>query len=242
MGLINLNRRLASCEESVEEDALEIAAEEEFFLPKRDDDFRVVALYGDVEEKKVAQTVGTLLTLEYTGVQERIILTDEQKELLKKAEEDGEELELSDEDIETEEIASPIELVISTRGGSALEMLALYDVMKRVQKTCPVHTTGVGKVMSAGVPLLAAGTKGQRRIGENCRVMIHGVSGGSIGQMHILENEVNEIKYMQEQYVKILQENTNMSEETIWNMINSKINYYLNAEEAVEHGIADIII
>ena len=47
--------------------------------------------------------------------------------------------------------------------------------------------------MSAGV-LFAAGTKGQRKIGRHCRVMMHSVIGGSVGPMHQLDNEMKEIK------------------------------------------------
>ena len=48
--------------------------------------------------------------------------------------------------------------------------------------------------MSAGTLLLAAGTKGKRKIGKHCRVMIHSVIGGSVGPMHQLDNEMKEVK------------------------------------------------
>ena len=48
--------------------------------------------------------------------------------------------------------------------------------------------------MSAGVLLLAAGTKGKRRVGKHCRIMLHSVIGGSTGPMHQLENEFAEVK------------------------------------------------
>ena len=96
--------------------------------------------------------------------------------------------------------------------------------------------------MSAGVLLLAAGTKGQRRIGANCRVMIHSVIGGSHGAIHDLENEMEEIKWMQERYIKILAQETKMTERYIKSLLKKKINVYLDAEKAVELGIADIIV
>ena len=52
--------------------------------------------------------------------------------------------------------------------------------------------------MSAGVLLLAAGTKGKRKIGKHCRIMMHSVIGGHVGPMHQLDNEMKEIKAIQE--------------------------------------------
>ena len=52
-----------------------------------------------------------------------------------------------------------IRLVISTYGGSVHEMFALYDMIKYIK--CPVRTIALGKVMSAGVLLLASGEKGR---------------------------------------------------------------------------------
>src|SRR4051812_38599097 len=49
----------------------------------------------------------------------------------------------------------PIHLVVSTYGGSVDEMFSLYDAIKFLP--CPVHTIGLGKIMSAGVLLLASG-------------------------------------------------------------------------------------
>ena len=134
----------------------------------------------------------------------------------------------------------PVELVISTSGGSAADMFALYDTMRLVRdEGCPVATTGIGKVMSAGVLLLAAGTKGKRRVGANCRIMLHGVASGHVGQINSLENELEEVRWTQAQYVKALAEETDMTPKYIKKLIEKGINVYLTATEAVELGIAD---
>tara|TARA_Y100000296_G_scaffold83253_1_gene113731 strand:- start:683 stop:1354 length:672 start_codon:yes stop_codon:yes gene_type:complete len=141
-----------------------------------------------------------------------------------------------------EEIREPIEVIVSTYGGAALEMFAIYDVMRMVREECEVHTLGLGKVMSAGVLLLAAGTKGGRRIGKNCRVMIHSVMGGQHGPVFNLENEMEEVKWIQERYIDSLIEETDMTKRYIKKLLGRKVNVYLTAEEAVELGIADEII
>jgi ATP-dependent Clp protease protease subunit len=137
----------------------------------------------------------------------------------------------------------PINFFLSTAGGSAYEMFAIYDTMKMVQKTCEIHTVGLGKVMSAGVLLLAGGTKGQRQIGRNCRVMIHGViAGPGHAQIDNLENEMDEIRWIQEQYIKALAKETNLKRSDLKKLINKKVNNYFTAKEAIKLGIADKIL
>ena len=184
---------------------------------------RTIGLFGEVEEAKISQIVGVMLELA-----------------------DNAEVEYpaNPDDPESEVLAEnePIEFIINTPGGSADDMFALYDVMRVIKNKCDIITFGVGKVMSAGVLLLAAGTKGQRRIGKNCRVMIHSVIGGNAGPLHNLENEMDEIRYVQNAYLKALADETNMTVSQLKRMINRKVNVYLSAEEAVKLGIADIIV
>lgn len=139
----------------------------------------------------------------------------------------------------TKEDSEPIEMVVSTHGGSASDMFAVYDTMRLVREQTPVATTGIGKVMSAGVLLLASGTRGHRRVGANCRIMLHGVASGHVGQIFSLENELDEVKWTQDQYVKALAKETDMTQAYIKKLIARKVNVYLTAKEAVELGIAD---
>jgi len=136
----------------------------------------------------------------------------------------------------------PIHFYISTYGGNADDMFALYDLMRIIRAETPIHTIGLGKVMSAGVLILAAGTKGKRYIGRNCRVMIHSVMGGNAGSLHDMMNEMDAIENLQQMYIDCLVTETKLTESKIKKMLERKVNIYLSAEEAVEYGIADHII
>jgi ATP-dependent Clp protease protease subunit len=179
-----------------------------------EEEMRIVGLYGDIDERKSRETLSGLLVLHNSSMRE----------------------------VDGEEVWEPLEFIISTYGGSADDMFALYDVMRLVQKDCEIHTLGLGKVMSAGVLLLAAGTKGKRRIGENCRVMIHSVIAGNHGSLHNLENEMDEIRNSQDSFIRALVKETNLTKRTLKKLLERKVNVYLSAAEAVEYGIADIII
>ena len=114
--------------------------------------------------------------------------------------------------------------------------------MRTVREECPIHTFAIGKVMSAGVLLLAAGTKGTRKIGKNTRIMMHCVRGNHIGTIHSLENEMNETRWIQKQHIEALVAETKMSTKQLNTMLNKKVDVYLSAEDAIKLGIADIIV
>ena len=136
----------------------------------------------------------------------------------------------------------PIKFYISTYGGNADDMFALYDMMSVTKEKCVIETIGLVKVMSAGVLLLAAGTKGHRRIGQHCRVMIHSVAAGNMGDLHNLQNEMDAIRSLQDDYIEALVDNTNISRKQMKKLLDRKVNVYLTPEEAVEYGIVDEII
>ena len=173
---------------------------------------RTVGLFCDIQEEPIAEIVHALMYMNETNKDKK------------------------------EEDKEPIEFYLSTYGGSADAMFALYDIMKNIQKTTEIHTIGVGKVMSAGVPLLACGTKGKRRIAKNCRVMIHSVSAGNQGNIHDLVNELEAIEELQKMYINCLVSETKMTKSQLKKMLKRKVNVYLSAEQAIKLGIADEIL
>lgn len=131
----------------------------------------------------------------------------------------------------------PIHLVISTYGGSVDEMFSLYDTIKFLP--CPVHTIALGKVMSAGVLLLASGVKGKRLIGRSARIMIHPISGGLYGNVFEAMNEVKEHERLQSLMTDALQKETKMSRDEIEKIMKAGHDYYLTPEQAIKMGIVD---
>ena len=185
-----------------------------------DKDPRIIGLFGSVEEEKAGELCYHLITMSEPQPPD--------------IDEDGKEL--------PPENPEDITFYVSTYGGSADDMFSIYDVMNFAKTRCDISTCGLGKVMSAGVLLLAAGTKGKRKIGKNCRVMIHSVVAGSAGSFHNLENEIEEIRFTQDAYLNALAAESNMTYTQLKKMIDKKVNVYLSAEEAVKMGIADIIV
>jgi len=194
------------------------ALEELFQAKPPESKLRIAELYGVIDEEMASNIVASMLILKDTG---REIALEDDKEV---------------------ETYKPFELFISTPGGTAVDMFSIYDTMRMVREDCEVHTIGMGKVMSAGVLLLAAGTKGKRKIGANCRVMIHSVIGGHHGSIENLENEMEEVRWVQQQHNKALCEETDLTPRLLKKLLSRNVNVYLTAQEAVEYGIADIIV
>jgi ATP-dependent Clp endopeptidase proteolytic subunit ClpP len=149
-------------------------------------DLRVVGLFSEVVDEKITEIIHGLLYMNE----------------MNKLEEDPKN-------------RRDIEFYLSTYGGSADDMFALYDMMKIVEEDTDIVTIGMGKVMSAGVLILAAGTKGKRKIGRNCRVMIHSVIAGNHGSLPNLINEMEAIQDLQELYIERLVEETKMTRKVV---------------------------
>ena len=192
--------------------------------PKEVPKVRMIGLFGNLDEEMTAEIVQSFIVLEEYGKEEVYENPEDPASPVK------------------EIIYKPIDFYISTWGGDARGMFAIYDIMRTVRETCDIRTYGLGKVMSAGVLLLAAGTKGQRKIGKNCRIMLHSIRGDQWGALHNLENEMEEMRWIQEQHIDALVQETDITKRHLKKLLDRKVNVYLDAKEAVEYGIADIIV
>lgn len=189
--------------------------------PPAEPEARTINFYGEVSEQSCSDLVAAIYYLKTTGVK-KVPSSDDAHEL-----------------VETHE---PMSIVISTEGGSVQDMFSAYDCMRDVRKDYDIETIGLGKVMSAGVLLLASGTKGKRRVGRNCRLMLHSISGGNFGSLKELQVDLKEVKWYQSRYIKTLAEETNMPESKIRSIFRRKTDTYFDAEQALAWGIVDEII
>jgi len=185
------------------------------FLPNMADsseESRTVHLYGEVNEENCKNLISALYYL---------------KTNVKLAE---------DEEI------SPIDVLVSTEGGSVQEMFSVYDSIRDLRKEVEIKTYGIGKVMSAGILLLACGTNGSRKVGRNCRLMLHPVSGGQFGSLKELEVDLKEVRWYENQLIKSLASESKLKESEVKEIFDRKTDTYFDAEQALEWGIVDEIV
>lgn len=133
---------------------------------------------------------------------------------------------------------SPINIVINTFGGGIYDMFALYDAIKYVQSLgVPVNTIGLGKIMSAGVLLLAAGTV--RKIGKNSTIMWHWGTDAIEGDMFELKNELDELARLDKLCNTVLTDETKMFKKDVEKLLSGRMDIYITPEQAIEYGIVD---
>ena len=143
---------------------------------------------------------------------------------------------------EPENRPDDIEFFISSSGGSVTEMFTIYDLMDLVKKHRDIATFGYGKVASATVPLLAAGTKGKRHMAKHARLMLHNCAATIGGSSPEVRSSYQELKKVEEMMVALLAEHSNLTVGEIYNIYSKNTDEFFSAEEALEMGIVDKII
>jgi ATP-dependent Clp protease protease subunit len=143
---------------------------------------------------------------------------------------------------EGEEKPEDLHFLISTGGGAVYEMFGIIDMMSIVKRRRDISTLGTGKIFSAGVPILASGTRGKRFITRNARIMMHRCSAGNMGTTADMKASHDEMRLMEDQMVQVIAENSKLSVGEIHNMFSKNTDEYFSAQEAIEMGLADEII
>jgi ATP-dependent Clp endopeptidase proteolytic subunit ClpP len=145
----------------------------------------------------------------------------------------------SKEDLDDEQ---DLEFFISSGGGSVNDMFAVYDLMQVVKANRDIATFGYGRVYSAAVLLLAAGTPGKRYMAKNTRMMIHHCSSNAGGTHPDIRANFDELKKVEDMMVEALAEHSVLSVGEIYNIMSRNTDEFFSAEDALEMGIVDKII
>ena len=143
-----------------------------------------------------------------------------------------------------------ISLYINSPGGAVTAGLAIYDTMQYIK--CDVRTIVMGQACSMGSFLAMSGTAGKRVVLPESRTMIHRVSSGTrgtSGSVHVQELQFEDARRAFEESGKVNRRLTELYvrhnakgkqyEELFETM---KFDTFLNAAEAVEYGLADMVV
>jgi len=136
-----------------------------------------------------------------------------------------------------------ISVYVNTEGGDVYEMYAIQDTIDFIKKQgIIVQTIGIGQVMSAGLIILACGTKGQRFVGKKTRLMFHQISAGNSGTVDHIKTEFSEVEYLQNQYIDTIVDLSKKTKTFYKKLLDKKNNHYFTAEEAISWGIVDKLL
>ena len=133
-----------------------------------------------------------------------------------------------------------ITFYINTPGGSITAGMAIYDTMKLISSPITVVVTALAASM--GSILLSGAPKGKRLLYPHARVLIHQplIQGRFQGPAVDINIQAQEMERTREELNKILAEASGQSLEKITE--DTDRDFYMNAEEAIEYGLADAIV
>jgi ATP-dependent Clp protease protease subunit len=133
-----------------------------------------------------------------------------------------------------------ITFYINTPGGSITAGMAVYDTMKLV--TSPITIVVTGMAASMGSILLCGAAKGRRLLYPHSRVLIHQplISGRMVGPATDINIQAKEMEKIRAELNQILATASGQPLERINR--DTDRDFYLNAQEAIDYGLADRIV
>jgi ATP-dependent Clp endopeptidase proteolytic subunit ClpP len=134
-----------------------------------------------------------------------------------------------------------IPVVIDSYGGQVYSLMSMIASIKSSE--LPVATIVEGKAMSCGVILFSCGTEGYRYISDDATLMIHDVSSMAWGKNSEIQASAKETERLNDKIYDILAENSNKSKKWFHKKLNKKgrADWFIEAEEAIDLGLADMI-
>ena len=105
---------------------------------------------------------------------------------------------------------------------------------------CDVSTIAVGLAASMGAVLLAAGTKGKRRVLPNAEIMIHQPLGGAEGQASDVLIRARHLERTRARLTDLLAEYTGRDRAQL--AADMDRDNFMDAAESVAYGLADEVV
>ena len=132
-----------------------------------------------------------------------------------------------------------IPIVVSSYGGQVHALLSMLDIIQSATK--PVATISLGKAMSCGAILLAAGTKGYRYAAPNTDIMIHEVASMEMGKNTDIQNGSKQTKRLNTLLFKYLGDFSNKNKRYFLSELKKRgnIDWHLSANDFKDLGLVD---
>lgn len=152
-------------------------------------------------------------------------------------------LEINEYDAEQEEkdpsyVRKPIKLYVETYGGNPYEGFSVVGAIEASET--PVHTYCYGRAMSMGFLIFAVGHK--RFAPRTAWFMYHDAGTSLAGKLQEIDEGLVQLRRVTKMYDEILLDYTNLKKAKLDSVKKAKKNWYLTANEALEHGLVDEIL
>lgn len=152
--------------------------------------------------------------------------------------------------LESESPDQPINIYIDSPGGSVTAGLSIYGAMQYI--SCPIHTFVTGQAASMGSFLAQAGSPGHRYVFPESRTMVHRVSHGTSGtsgnvyatreQYEEAGRHIAEAERLNDRLTELYEKHNSKGKTFDEIKETLKRDTFLSAAEAVEFGLADVVV
>lgn len=136
---------------------------------------------------------------------------------------------------------SIVPVVIDSYGGQVYALMSMISAIKHSKLS--VATIVESKAMSCGALLFSFGTQGYRFIAQDATLMVHDVSLGSFGKIEEIKADAKEGERLNQKVYRMMAANCVKEPTYFLDIIHTKghADWFLDAEEALQHGIASHI-
>ncbi|MBT0652345.1 ATP-dependent Clp protease proteolytic subunit [Geomobilimonas luticola] len=133
-----------------------------------------------------------------------------------------------------------IQMIINSPGGSCPAGFSIIDIME--WSRIPIYTTGIGMIASMGLLVFMTGEKGRRVITPRTSILSHRFSAFNFGNHSQLIAGRKEEDLEHERIINHYLTYSNIKDrKELESYLLRDVDTWLAPNEAIEHGIADII-
>lgn len=133
---------------------------------------------------------------------------------------------------------NPIDLEVSTRGGSCEDGLRLLSWINKISN--PITVRGEGLPCSMGAIILFANDR-TRVASATSRIMLHSVSGGMYGNLREIAGDVDEMKHLDNMMIDLLAKRSGNRVGVIKKFFDG-FDHWLTPKEAKKLNLIDEVI
>ena len=133
----------------------------------------------------------------------------------------------------------PITVTMNSYGGDIDSGLAIYDLVRELNKTVPVDIVATGSCMSMAAIILQSARK--RLSMPHTSFMLHQLRGANAGDLGEQRDRYKHMENMQLKLNTVLSQRTGMSMKQIDKLIDRK-DYFISSAEALQLNLIDKIV
>lgn len=134
-----------------------------------------------------------------------------------------------------------IQVIVNSYGGDVAECWALIDLLDWIRMD--VRTIAMGYCASAGACIACCGTHGKRIISPNTTIMIHGAKTGAYGDVRQIMSVSKDLQDEHQKDIRFwLKHSKYKRKDKVEEVFLKGPDQFFTAEEALKHGIIDIIM